>query len=241
DRVVWPSSYPTPGQSYYQNAPWHKYLFSQWYTLKAMIPQWRVKHMERVLSAKYILTIPVNYWKHLYPDWDKLDKDVRLKHKKAKVKEINDSLTGFNGVGSTILSEVGFDQEGKELPAFKIIPIESVKANDANLEDSQEASEYMMRSLDLDPTIVGKGPGRGKDAGSGSDKRVAFNILVALLQPYRDVILEPLYFIAEFNGWLVKYPNLRFKVLEVELETLDKSHQTSVVKNPVTKSENVAA
>ncbi|WP_316780378.1 hypothetical protein [Pedobacter antarcticus] len=238
DRVVWPSSYPTPGQAYYQNAPWHKYLFSDWSKIKALVPKWKVKLMDKVLSARFILSIPVNYWPTQHKDWHKLDYSQRLEIKKAKVREIDGNLTGLNGVGRTILTETGTDQEGKEIPALKLTPIDGSTNIEGKTEDSQEASQYMMRSLDLDPTIVGNGPGRGKDAGSGSDKRVAFNILVALLQPYRDVILEPLYFIAEYNGWLKKYPNLRFKVLEVELETLDKAHSTSVINNPVTKSEN---
>jgi hypothetical protein len=233
-RCVYPVNYPTPGQAYYPVAPWTKYLYSEWSKIKMNVPKWKLKTMERVLSAKYILVIPTTYWVQMHPDWKTKTAKERQDIKKAKVKEINDNLTGFEGAGSTILNEVGYDNQGKEIPAFKITPIESAIKDGQYLEDSQEASEYMMRSLDLDPTIVGKGPGRGKDAGSGSDKRVAFNILVALLQPYRDVILEPLYFVSEYNGWKSTYPNIRFMVLEVELETLDKSHSTSEIVNPVT-------
>lgn len=239
-RAVFPANYPSPGQAYYPLAPWTQYLFSEWSTLKANIPKWKKTTMEKMLSAKYILTIPVNYWPQKYKNWNALNTDQRLAKKKETVKEINDKLTGIENSGSTILSEVGLDDQGKEIPGFKIIPIDNILKDGQYLEDSQEAVEYMLQCLDLDPTIVGKGPGRGKDAGSGSDKRVAFNILVALLQPYRDVILEPLYFVADYNGWTNDYPGLCFKVLEVELETLDKSHKTAVITNPVTPKDNGA-
>lgn len=239
-RAVYPANYPSPGQAYYPLAPWTQYLYSEWCTLKANIPRWKKITMEKMLAAKYILTIPVNYWPQKYKNWNNLNVNERLAKKKETVKEINDKLTGIENAGSTILSEVGFDDQGKEIPGFKIIPIDNILKDGQYLEDSQEAVEYMLQCLDLDPTIVGKGPGRGKDAGSGSDKRVAFNILVALLQPYRDVILEPLYFLADYNGWTDKHKGLRFKVLEVELETLDKAHKTAVVKNPVTPAEDGA-
>jgi len=233
-RAVYAVNYPTPGSAYYPNAPWTKYLFSKWYELKSMIPIWKATTMQKILSARYVLTIPLTYWPQAYPEWLTLTPEQRKQIKRDKVKEINDSLTGITNAGTTILTEVGYDHEGKEIPGFKITAIDSTFKEGQYNEDSQEASEYLMRSLDLDPTIVGKGPGRGKDAGSGSDKRVAFNILVALLQPYRDIILEPLEFVAEYNGWKEKYPMLSFQVLEVQLETLDKAHQTAVVTNPVT-------
>lgn len=232
-RFVYPVNYPSPGKSYYPSAAWTSFLFSPWFTIKKNIPVWKNKLMTRVLSAKFIITIPINYWPAAHKDWATKTADEQKIIKKAKVKEINDKLTGMEGVGSSILSEVGFDENGKELPAFKIIPIESGFKDGEHLEDSQEASGHLNRSNNVDSTLVGSGPGRSKDAGSGSDKRVAFNIYTATLQPYREVIMEPLYFIAKYNGWLDRFPYLHFKVLEVDLQTLDQGN-TSVEKSPVT-------
>lgn len=235
-RFVYPVNYPTPGKAYYPLAPWSPFLFSDWYTLKKKIPQMKVSLMEKMLSAKWVISIPVNYWSAAHPDWDKLKPEERRDIKKAKVKEIENSLTGTANAGKVILCEVGFDRDGKELPGWKIEPIQDHLKDGQHLEDAREASEHLMRGLNTDSTLVGAAPGKGMGGGSGSDKRIAFNIAVALLQPYRDVMLEPLYFIAEYNGWLKTYPNLRFKVLEIELETLDKSHSTAKETNPVTES-----
>lgn len=232
-RFVYPINYPSPGKAYYPSAAWTSFLFSPWFKIKRNIPIWKDKLMTRVLSAKFIITIPINYWPAAHKDWHKKSPEEQSTIKKAKVKDINDKLTGMEGIGSSILSEVGFDDAGKELPAFKIIPIESGFKDGEHLEDSQEASGHLNRSNNVDSTLVGSGPGRGKDAGSGSDKRVAFNIYTATLQPYRDVLLEPLEFIAEYNGWLNTYPTLQFKVLEVDLQTLDQG-STSQETNPIT-------
>ncbi len=226
NRFVYPVNYPTPGKAYYPTAAWISYVFSEWFKLKQLIPKQKRKLLEKVLSAKYILSIPTNYWATQNKDWGKLTTEQRLAIKKAKVKEINDKITGIDASGNVILCEVGYDDQQKEIPGFKITPIENNIKSSENIDVSQEASEHGMRSLSVDQTLVGEGPGKKNGGGSGSDKRIAFNIQVALLTPYREVILEPLYFKAEYDGWLDKYPNLRFKVEEVQLETLDKNHQT---------------
>jgi hypothetical protein len=233
DRFVYPINYPSPGKAYYPSAAWTSFLFSDWFKIKKNIPIWKFKLMTRVLSSRKIIVIPLNYWRAAYKDWDKKPEHERLELKKAKVKEINDKLTGLEGVGSAILSEVGYDEQGKEIPSFKIESIDSGFADAEYLEDSQEASGHLNRANNVDATLNGTGPGRGKDAGSGSDKRVAFNIYTATLQPYRDVLLEPLEFIAEYNGWTETYPTLQFKVLEVDLQTLDQG-STSKETNPIT-------
>lgn len=236
-RFVYPISYPTPGNTYYPTAPWHPFLFSKWYEIKKLIPQMKESLLRKILSAKWILSIPVNYWKSAYKDWDSKKPEEQLEIKKAKVKEIGNQLTGVDNTGKLIMTETGVDQNNKEILGWKLEPLQDAVKDGQHLEDSREASEHLMRSLGTDPTLVGDGPGKnGAGGGSGSDKRIAFNIFVALLQPYRDVMLEPLYFVAEYNGWKNKYPNLRFKVLEIELETLDKG-PTSKETNPVTKTE----
>jgi hypothetical protein len=232
-RFIYPVSYPSPGKAYYSLAPWIAFLNSDWYNIKNLIPKWKLKFMQRILSASKILVIPASYWALIHKDWESLDKEARLKIKKEKVAEISKSLTGIEGAGTTILSETGTDSQGNPIPSLEIKSIESGFTDGQHLEDSQEASQHLMRSLNVDPTLVGNGPGRGKDAGSGSDKRLAMNIATAILTPYRNVILEPLVFKAKYDGWMETYPGLRFEVVEVDLGTLDNG-PTSKDSNPVT-------
>lgn len=228
---IYPVSYPSPGKCYYQLAPWDGWRTSGWPELAKLIPKSKVQLMKQLLSAKFILEIPVNYWPTAYPDWPKMTLEEQRAVKIAKVKEINDTITGIENTGKTILSEVGTDSMHQPIQSWKIIPIED-KLKDGNfLEDSREASQHLRSALALDSALTGDGPGKGMGGGSGSDKRIALNIYVALQQPYREVILEPLYFIAEYNGWKEKYPLLKFKTVEIQLETLDKTHETSILKS----------
>lgn len=232
-RFVYPVNYPSPGKAYYSLAPWVAFVNSDWYNIKKLIPEWKLKFMKRILSASYVVTIPAGYWRLANKDWDSLEKEDQEKIKKAKVADMNKKLTGIEGVGATLLSEVGTDPSGNPVNGFTFTPIASGFTDGQHLEDSQEASQHLMRALNVDPTLVGNGPGRGKDSGSGSDKRIAMNIQTAILQPYRNVILEPLVFAALYNGWFERYPTLRFPVVEVELQTLDQG-ATSKITDPVT-------
>lgn len=219
---VYPISYPSPGKIYYQLSKWNGFVESGWAEIARSIPAGKRYMMKKLLSAKFTLSIPLAYWPMAYKDWNKLSQAEQVEIKKVKVKGITDDLTGLENTGKTILFEVGFDPvTGKELPGWEIKPIESSVKDGENLEDSREASEHLMRSMGTDPTLVGDGPGKKMGGGSGSDKRVAFNIYVAILQPDRNILLEPLDFIAEYNGWKSRYPRLQFKFVEVQLDTLD--------------------
>jgi hypothetical protein len=226
-QFIYPISYPSPGKAYYQLAPWDGIRTSKWLDVAFKIPEFKQALMQNQISLKYKIEIPVTYWYSLYPDWDSQKPEFKAEIKKQKLTEINNTLTGQKNAGKSILTEVGTTRGGEEIKSWNIVPIDERMKDGMYLEDSQEASAHLMRSLGLDPTLVGNGPGKNMGGGSGSDKRVAFNIYVALQRPYRDVILEPLNFIARYNGWKTKYPRLRFKFTEISIDTLDNTHQTA--------------
>lgn len=225
-RFCYPLSYPSPGKIYYQLAHWNGFITSGWAKIARAIPEGKEKLMDKVLTATHILQIPIGYWPLAYKDWSKLTQEEQIAIKRKKVKEINDQLTGVKNAGKTLLTEVGFDLQGREVPGWKVEPVQSAIKEGANLEDSREASEHLRQSLSIDPTLVGDGPGKKMGSGSGSDKRVALNIYLALINPHRDILLEPLMFIAQYNGWLEKYPGLVFRFEEVRLDTLDNGSTT---------------
>lgn len=228
---IYPCSYPSPGKVYYQLSAWHGFISSGWAKISRAIPESKQAVMEKMLTAKYIIRIPFSYWQAVHQDWPKLTDEQRTALKLTKLKSINDQLTGSQNAGKTILNEFGKSMDGQDIPAWEVKELENNTKGGEHLEDSREASEHLMRSLGVDPTLVGDGPGKKMGGGSGSDKRVAFNIYVALQQPYREVLLEPLYFIADYNGWSEKYKGLTFKVLEVEMQTLDQGNTSKEVTN----------
>lgn len=228
-RFVYPLCYPSPGKTYYQLATWDGFRTSGWMAIAEKIPVFKQAMMKNSMNIKYLIQIPSNYWGTAYEGWDDKTEEQKNDCKRQTLAAINASLTDVDNAGKSILNEVAYDPEGKMLPGWNIIVIDDKVKEGAYLEDSQEASAHLMRALGLDDTLIGKGPGKGgMGGGSGSDKRVALNIYCALQKPYRDVVLEPFYFIAEYNGWKERYPTLIFKTIEVELETLDQAHTTSV-------------
>lgn len=214
-KVIYPVSYPTPGKTYYQLAHWDAFRSSGWMEVAALIPKYKLSKMKNRMSLKYHIEVPYEYWVKKYKDWE-TKPDLKEKRKQDESAALNKFLTDVENTGKSIMTEFGIDKHsGKELPGWKITSLEQKSDGTGLNEDAQEASAYLMRALGVDPAIVGAGPGKNIGAGSGSDKRVAFNIYVSLLQTYRDAILEPLKFVADYNGWYEKYDeNLVFRFSE---------------------------
>jgi len=66
-------------------------------------------------------------------------------------------------------------------------------------------------------------------AGSGSDKRVAFNIFVATHKFLQHLLLEVLNLVRDYNGW---DPDLEFRFLTPQINTLDTKSETSASPTP---------
>lgn len=228
-KFIFPVSYPTIGQTYYQLAHWDGLRVSGWLEIAAKIPEFKKALLLNQMTIKYLIRIPNTYWPSCYKDWDKKTQAEQTQCKKDKMDEINKALTDVKNTGKSILNEVGFDPITKEkLPGWEIDVIDDKTKPGAFTEDSQEASSLKMRALGLDNSLVGSLiTGKGMGAGSGSDKRLAYNIYMALGQPYRDIVLEPLLFAAEFNSWTDQYPGFTLQFRDVMMQTLDVAHQTS--------------
>lgn len=225
---IFPCSYPTIGQTYYQLAHWDGLRVSGWLEIAAKIPAFKKALLSNQMTIKYLIQIPNTYWPSAYKDWEDYDDKMRNQKKKEKLEEINKALTDVENTGKSILNEVGIDPVSKEkLPGWNIIVIDDKTKAGAFLEDSQEASAHKMRALGLDNAIVGNLMTGGMGAGSGSDKRIAWNLFMAKIGPYRDIMMDPLMFAAEFNGWTEKYPGFTLAYRDTVMETLDKSHQTA--------------
>ena len=70
-------------------------------------------------------------------------------------------------------------------------------------------------------------PGGNLGAGSGSDKREAFWQLNAEMGIYRQISLEPLYFIRDFNKWS---PDIEFDYVTVDTSQTMQDHPTKIDK-----------
>lgn len=226
-KFIYPLNYPTIGATYYQVAHWDGLRVSGWLDIAAKIPEFKTALLKNQMTIKYLIKIPNTYWPSVYKNWNTLSEKQQSEKKKEKIEEINKSLTDVKNTGKSILNEVGVDPVTKEkIPGWEIDVIDDKTKAGAFLEDSQEASGHKGRALGLDPTLVGNLiTGKGMGAGSGSDKQLAWNIYLALIDPYRQIMLDPLNFRAEFNGTLDKYPGFKLNFRDSIMETVNGHNQ----------------
>ncbi len=202
-KYIYPLSYPTPGKTYYQLSTWDGLRQSGWLAIAQSIPEWKKSLMKNQLTIKFHVMIPDYWWKWKYPDWENKKPEEKKTLREEEVNNFNDFMTDAKNAGKSIFTTFQYDEHiQKERPGWKIESVDNGKIpHGAYIEDSQEASSHLMYALGVDPTLIGNSPGSKMGAGSGSDKRVAYNIYVSLLKAHRDIILEPLNFVTRYNNW----------------------------------------
>lgn len=226
----YPISYPTPGRSYYQVAAWETLRKSGWLDVAIAIPEFKKYLMKNQITLKYHIEVSLAWWKWKYPDFESFTAEKRRETMQTELDNFNDIVTGNTNAGRSIMSVFQQDPHTmKEYAGWRINTINETLKDGAYIEDSQEASSHHYSALGVDPTLLGNAPGKSMGAGSGSDKRVAFNIYVNGLKTHQDIILEPLRFIAKFNGWTKKYPGLTFWFRNYWISTLDSGAQVKAV------------
>ena len=94
--------------------------------------------------------------------------------------------------------------QGKAEEKWEIDVIDDKFKTEAYLPQSAAANSEILFSMQINPTTMGAGMPGGPyagNAGSGSDIREAFLVNLALCWVDRQILLEPLETIIEFNGW----------------------------------------
>ncbi len=200
-RYIYPLAFSIPGRKHYQDAPWHSIIFSKWIDIAEKIPILKSKMMDNQMHIKYVVHIPRSWWQEKYKDWDSKP-DLKEDRQKDVLAKFNSVLTGINNTGKTLMLTYNDTNAAKDYAKWEINELTQKLSTNDYLEDSAEASLHILFALDVDPTLKGNSPGKQMGAGSGSDKRVAFNIFILNNKPYQDKVTKPLDFISEYNGWV---------------------------------------
>ncbi|WP_338812730.1 hypothetical protein V9L05_15295 [Bernardetia sp. Wsw4-3y2] len=228
-KYIFPLSIPT-GKIYYQTAPWYSIIKSGWLDVAKAIPAFKKALMKNQITAKYLIKVPEYYWKWRYPKnkdskgWDSFSNDDKIKLKKEALEQFENFLSGNENAGKSIMVDFKFDEATKkEYPSWEIVPIDNKLKDGTYIEDSQEASSHILYALQTPAQLLGNAPGKsGQGSGSGSDVRELANFYLILNHPYEKLILEPLQFISEYNGWNAKYGQvLEFRFKKAFLQTKD--------------------
>ncbi len=206
-RYIYPLHDDTPGSELYQEPFWQPVLRNNWLKLAQLIPNFKVAALENQFDVKYHIKVPSGYWQSAFQDWTDKTPEQKQAKKEEFYKKLADSLTGVEKSGSTIFTEFSYDQHlGKEFNDWKIELLDKAKIDGKYIEDSQEASTHLLMATGVDPTIMGTIPGKNNNStGSGSDKRVAINILQISMTPIAESICEVLDFVAKYNGWKARF------------------------------------
>ena len=226
-KYIYPLSFPSPGKTYYQLVSWDSVRKNGWLEIAALIPTWKKALMQNQVSIKYHIEIPEYYWSWKYKDWHKMSQAQQTNARSTELSEFNSFLTGEEKAGKSIMTTSKFDEgTNTKYPGWTITALDDKIKDGKYIEDSQEASAHILFAVGLDGTLIGSAPGKGFGAGSGSDKRVAFNMYMELQQPNEDLILEPLHFIRDYNGW---NPEYKFKFKRNQISTLDSGNETKPI------------
>jgi hypothetical protein len=222
-KFIYPSSYPTPGQSFYQLAHWDGIRTSGWLDVLEKVPLLKKSLFENQMTIKYHIKIPREYWPNEYGKaWEQATPEQRDQIRSDKMRQLNERLIGAENAGVALATEFGVSAvDGKTIEGWSIEALPDKLKDGSYLADNMEATAHLLYAIGLDPTLVGFASKEMGSRSGGSDKRESMLIYLAQLDPYRDVMYEPLRFIADYNGWLKKYPNLEFRSKKTILTTLD--------------------
>lgn len=203
-KCIMQSTFPAPGRSYYAVPPhigihrkdgWLKYANS--------IPGLLNRMISNNVTLKYHIEIPDDYFAKTISNWKNLPEAEQEKTIRDRITELDNFLSTQENAYGSFVSFFGIDKTTKkEIPGWRLTPITDKIKKDDFIPVAQEADQQIVRALGIDPSIAGLQPQGGKmGAGSGSDKRVAYNSALFMSETEINIILEPLYLVKKYNKW----------------------------------------
>lgn len=212
-KMAWHSRIPTAGLINYARPFWQG-LFREngWMDASIRVPEVVNAMMKNQIILKYIIRIPITYFKIRHQQWDTYTDEEKTRLIDAKVAEWNTALKGEKNAFTSIASvfqqnEITGDSIGK----VEIESVDDKLKKDAWVPSSETADAQIVQGLGMHPSQVGLQPQGGKmGAGSGSDQRETFNIGISTNNIEQLVVLEPLNWIARYNAQFDPEWDVRF-------------------------------
>lgn len=201
---IYPISFPSPGTTFYQRAPWTSVTENGWLDFANRIAIFKQARLENLFTADYIVKIEQGYWEVKYPGWSKLTKEERDDRQTQTKLDIENKIAGAANAGKTIFLPTLWDAHMKaEREYVKIDIIPRTWKEDTMIDDSQEASSHLLYALGVPASLIGNTPGKGgMGAGSGADVREHLNLHLYLCGLHEQIILEPFNnLVLPYNGW----------------------------------------
>jgi hypothetical protein len=170
----------TPGQKYYDIPP--MWGGRHWAVVSNKIPKFHSSGLDNGYNLKYHIKIPMGYFDQFG------DADARKKAELDLMANMNEMLAGVDNTDKVFVSKYALDANNKQLPGWEIVPIENKMSDKAYESVNQQANIAHTSSHGIDPSLAGIDTG-GKFGGSGSEKRISYQLHVALRTPQKRKIL----------------------------------------------------
>lgn len=209
-----------PGQHHYGIPVW--WGVKNWIYLANQIPLFHLAGLTKGYNMRWHIKIPVSYF-------DQFPENERAKEEEELMDRMDKYLAGAENAGKAFVSR--FSQNH---PEWKIEPLSSEIYDDAYKDIFTHSNTALSSANNIDPSLAGYDTS-GK-LSSGSEKRNSYLIHTTLKTPYyRSILLKELYLIKKHNKW---DPNIEFRFLDTELQTLDvnKSGSQPVVQSSDTNT-----
>jgi hypothetical protein len=207
-KFAWHTRFPSPGMIYYAR-PWWIGLFKKdgWLDVSSQVPRIVSAMQRNQIALKYQILMPESYFMVRHPDWTTYTATKRAEVINAKVKDINEYLSGVDNTGKSLINLFKENEiTGQAYGKIEIIAVDDKAKTGVWVPDSYAADSQIVQGFGMDPSQIGLAPQSGKmGAGSGSDKRESYNLLVTLNTPDQRRILEPLNWISRYNKWGVTF------------------------------------
>lgn len=211
------------GNAYYPEPDWNSARTSLWMEIARHIAEFKKFIITNQITLKYHIEIDQDYWPARFgaKQWDKWNDDKRVAEVRKEFDFMSDWLTKPENQGKSLMTQLKKSKNvtDKQLSLVKFTAIENKFSKDGvYIEDSKEASDHIISALGSHKDLVGSSPGNTLGSGSGSGSRVAFNQRVSMSKDEQDLVLAPLYVVAEHNKWL---EGLEFRIRTSLITTLD--------------------
>jgi hypothetical protein len=226
---ILPVNYPSSNKTYYQLAIWDGARLGGWVDIAASVPAMLKIYYKKAFKIKYHIEIPESYWKKTLgvEVWNGYDADKRLLVKKELLESMDKFLSGEDNAYKSFVSFFDVSVvDGAETGRIKITAIEDKVNIDKELMTGATANGEILFAMGINPDIIGAGvPGSSVYGGSkgGSNIREGKLVYDSTLALERQVILEPLYLVRDYNQW---GDDIQFRMRDVVLTTLDKNTGT---------------
>ena len=199
-KYVLPLQVYRPGYNHYPKPEWDSARTGGWLDVGNAVPKFKTYLMKNQMSIKWHIQVPSTYWESQFKNWAELSQKEQLEKKQDTLRTFVEMMKGVESAGNALLSEFFVDPDNyKEFGGWKVTALEHNIADGAYNEDSQESANHQLYATGMDGALVGNGPGKNMGGGSGSEKRVAFNVASILGQPMQRKILFPIRVALKYN------------------------------------------